>query len=56
MEFRAEVALGDRSDGLAAAIGETIQAVTKLRARVAFVDAGNLPNDGKVIEDTRSHG
>jgi predicted phosphoribosyltransferase len=56
MEFRAEVALGDRSDDLAAAIGETIQAVTKLRARVAFVDAGNLPNDGKVIEDTRSHG
>jgi phenylacetate-CoA ligase len=55
MDLRAEVATADRSDGLAAAIGETIQAVTKLRARVSFVDPGSLPNDGKVIEDTRSH-
>jgi phenylacetate-CoA ligase len=55
MDLHSEIAVGDRGDGLAAAIGETVQAVTKLRARVAFVDPGSLPNDGKVIDDTRSH-
>ena len=39
--------------GDAAAIAATIQAVTKLRGTVTFVAAGTLPNDGKVIEDSR---
>jgi phenylacetate-CoA ligase len=29
--------------------------VTKLRAEVQLVDAGSLPNDGKVIEDKRKY-
>jgi phenylacetate-CoA ligase len=37
----------------AARIAETIQAVTKLRGAVSRVPTGNLPNDGKLIEDRR---
>ena len=37
-----------------AALQETIQAVTKLRGAVRFVASGGLPNDGKVIDDTRA--
>ncbi len=55
MVFKLEVASGDRSDALAAAIGETIQSIAKLRGTVEFVDPGSLPNDGKVIEDLRKH-
>jgi phenylacetate-CoA ligase len=40
----------------AAAIAETVQAVTKLRGTVTPVPAGSLPNDGKVIEDRRPIG
>jgi phenylacetate-CoA ligase len=39
--------------GLGEKIAETIQAVCKLRGRVAFVALGSLANDGKVIEDRR---
>jgi phenylacetate-CoA ligase len=43
-----------------AALGEAIQAsirdVTKLRGEVELVAPGSLPNDGKVIEDTRKYG
>ena len=42
-----------RSDNLAAAIAQSIQAVTKLRGSVIFAALGSLPNDGKVIEDLR---
>ncbi|MEJ8811617.1 AMP-binding protein [Variovorax ureilyticus] len=42
-------------DGLADRIGEAIREVTKLRGAVEFVAPGNLPNDGKVIEDLRSY-
>lgn len=38
---------------LATAIGESIQAVCKLKGEVEFVAAGSLPNDGKVIDDVR---
>ena len=55
MELRAEVAPGARGEGLAEAIAQSIQAVTRLRGDVAFVDPGALPNDGKVIEDARSY-
>jgi len=40
-------------DALAGKIAEAVQAVTKLKAVIEFVDEGTLPNDGKVIEDTR---
>ena len=56
MELRAEVAPAARGEGLAEAIAQSIQAVTRLRGDVAFVDPGALPNDGKVIEDARTSG
>lgn len=40
-------------DALAAAIAQTVSDVTKLRAAVELVGEGALPNDGKVIDDTR---
>jgi len=45
----------DRPAGLAEAIIATIRDVTKLRGEVELVDAGSLPNDGKVIEDLRKY-
>jgi phenylacetate-CoA ligase len=41
--------------GLADAIVASIRDFTKLRGEVAFVGAGSLPNDGKVIEDLRKY-
>jgi phenylacetate-CoA ligase len=41
------------AEGLAEAVGETLQAATKLRGRVQLVTRGSLPNDGKVIADER---
>lgn len=43
------------ADGLAQKIGEAVRDITKLRADVAFVTLGSLPNDGKVIEDARTY-
>jgi phenylacetate-CoA ligase len=40
----------------AAAVGQTLQAITKLRGAVEPVPEGSLPNDGKVIEDRRPIG
>ncbi len=39
----------------ARAIEETIQAVCKLKGRVEVTAPGTLPNDGKVIDDIRTH-
>ncbi len=55
MTLAVEIAVAARSDALAAAIAESIQAVTKLRGTVAFADKGSLPNDGKVIADVRKY-
>jgi phenylacetate-CoA ligase len=41
------------SEGLAKAMAETLQTVTKLRGSVEVVAPGSLPNDGKVIDDRR---
>ena len=46
---------GAGSDALRDAIVGSIRDLTRLRGDVAFVDAGTLPNDGKVIEDARKH-
>ena len=40
-------------EGLEAALVESIREVTKLRGEVRLLAVGNLPNDGKVIEDLR---
>ena len=53
MVLRCEVA--GAAGGLDAAIGESIQAVTKMRGGVEFVAPGSLPNDGKVIDDVRKY-
>jgi phenylacetate-CoA ligase len=51
MTLRAEAAAAD--DNLAQRLAETLQTVTKLRGDVTLVPPGSLPNDGRVIEDTR---
>jgi len=40
--------------GLAAAAGETLQALCKLKGGVVLHAPGALPNDGKIIEDKRA--
>ncbi len=44
-----------RPAGLAEAVVASIRDLTKLRGDVELVDAGSLPNDGKVIEDRRKY-
>jgi phenylacetate-CoA ligase len=46
---------GDRTAALAEAIVASIRDVTKLRGEVELVSPGTLPNDGKVIDDTRKY-
>ena len=45
----------ERPPGLAEAIVASIRDVTKLRGEVELVAPGTLPNDGKVIDDTRKY-
>ena len=45
----------EAATALAAALGETIQAVTKMRGVVEFVAADQMANDGKVIDDVRTY-
>ncbi len=54
MTLRAEAS--GAIEGLDDRVAQTIRDVTKLRGAVAFVAAGSLPNDGKVIEDLRRPG
>ena len=53
MTLRCEVENEDAA--LKAALIASIRDVTKLRGEVEFVPAGSLPNDGKVIDDTRKY-
>jgi len=46
---------GPRDESLAAAIAESFHTVCKLRAEIAFVAPGALPNDGRVIDDRRKY-
>jgi phenylacetate-CoA ligase len=51
-----KVEVGDWTvPGLAEKIAVSIREVTKLRGEVQFMMAGELPNDGKVIEDARKY-
>jgi phenylacetate-CoA ligase len=52
MTLRVEAAAGSSAD-LAAALGQTMRELTKLRCDIETVTPGSLPNDGKVIEDLR---
>jgi phenylacetate-CoA ligase len=52
MSLKVEAA---EAEGLVQKIGEAVRDITKLRADVALVTVGSLPNDGKVIEDARSY-
>jgi phenylacetate-CoA ligase len=48
-----QVEASSTADGLAAALIDTMREATKLRGEVAFRRLGELPNDGKVIDDLR---
>ena len=50
MELRAEA---PESAGLRQRLADALQAVTRLRGEVALVPAGSLPNDGRIVDDTR---
>ncbi len=52
MTLKAETA--SPSESLQSELAATLRAVTKLRGNVELVDAGALPNDGKVIADERA--
>jgi phenylacetate-CoA ligase len=54
MTLRAELAEA-APEGLAERIAHTLRDITKLRGEIAFARPGELPNDGKVIEDARSY-
>ncbi len=53
MTLRAESRTQDAA--LMQAVAETLRAVTKLGGAVELLAEGALPNDGKVIDDTRSY-
>ena len=53
MTLHCEVAAA--SDALKAAIEASIRDITKLRGEVAFRKPGELPNDGKVVEDAKKY-
>ena len=55
MTLRCEVR-GEPAPHLASAIADTLRSITKLRGEVALVRPGDLPSDGKVIEDAKKYG
>lgn len=55
MTLQCEVA-GDAGDALTAAIADSVQTECKLRGDIDLVAPDTLPNDGKVIDDTRDYG
>jgi phenylacetate-CoA ligase len=54
MTLRCEVESGGAA-GLAEAIARTLREVTQLKGEVELVAPGTLPNDGKVVEETRTY-
>jgi phenylacetate-CoA ligase len=53
MLLRVECAAPDAA--LREAVAASVRDITKLRADIEWVSIGSLPNDGKVIDDTRSY-
>jgi phenylacetate-CoA ligase len=43
-------------EGLASAVAQSLRDITKLRAEVVWAPPGSLPNDGRLIDDTRAIG
>ena len=41
--------------GMETTIADSVRDITKLRTEVSLVAVGSLPNDGKVIEDSRKY-
>jgi phenylacetate-CoA ligase len=54
LTLRAELRAGAPA-GLAERVAQSLRDITKLRGEVAWAEPGQLPNDGKVIEDARSY-
>jgi phenylacetate-CoA ligase len=54
MTLRAELAQA-APEGLAERVAQSLRDITKLRGEIAWAQPGQLPNDGKVIEDARSY-
>ncbi len=50
-----KIAVDGAGDGLTEAVADSITAVTKLRGTAIIVDAADIPDDGKVIEDARTY-
>ncbi len=46
---------GEPREALARAIADSVREIAKLRGEVAFRKPGELPNDGKVIEDAKKY-
>ena len=55
MTLHCEVQNHGAEEQLAQAIADSLREVTKLRGKVAFHKPGELPNDGKVIEDAKKY-
>ena len=58
MTLHAELAAraaGTAPEGLAERLAQSLRDVTKLRGEITLAQPGQLPNDGKVIEDARSY-
>ena len=43
------------AEGLTERVAQTLRDVTKLRGEIVWVRPGQLPNDGRLIEDARSY-
>ncbi len=56
MTLHCEVAENAGNTALATALADTLRSVCKVQGEVALQPPGALPNDGKVIEDTRTYG
>ena len=55
MTLHCEVAEATPAGHFAKAVAESLRDVTKLRGEVALRKHGELPNDGKVIEDAKNY-
>jgi phenylacetate-CoA ligase len=55
MTLHCETADASPTAAFAQAVAESLRDVTKLRGEVAFRKRGELPNDGKVIEDAKKY-
>ena len=55
VELSAVLAQAGAPEGLAERIAQSLRDITKLRGDIVWAQPGQLPNDGKLIEDARSY-